>query len=290
MKTTRLPPRQAVILAVAALALASLACSAISRSTPAVSGEKGTATRSPSPTPLALTKARVGHWEGTPSVSFDVAANGDIRNFKMTAFIGTGRCTIEVNEISANADGDFIYTALIEEDNYWPGADRASLKAKNMWPTPVVTGKGAMVEAVRISGVLDTPAALSGKFKILVCGNTQILPAEGKGVEAWSATWKSATPAGTPTKSAQLPAQTVVVVTRVPQPPPTPTTSEPLANTPTAGTPAATALPADNWQRMPDCRAKSTLWSPILLILTCSMQAPARQGQGAGSIKARMPG
>jgi photosystem II stability/assembly factor-like uncharacterized protein len=252
MNVPGLPPRQAVILAVSALALASLACSAIARSTPAVSGKPDTATRPPSPTPSALTQAKAGHWEGTPSVSFDVTANGDIRNFKMISSIGTGRCTVEVNEIPAQADGSFIYTTLIKEDNYWPGADRASLRAKNVWPTPVVTDDGPMVEAIRIGGMLNTPTTLSGTFKILVCGNTQILPAEGKGVEAWSATWKSATPAASPTKSAQPPAQTVVVVTRAPQPSPSPTMSEPLTDTPTAGPPAATALPAGNWQRIPD--------------------------------------
>jgi len=263
MKTTRLLPRQAVTLAVATLALASLACSAIARSTPAAPGEKGTATRTPSLTPLALVKAKVGHWEGTPSVSFDVAANGDIRNFKVTSFIGTGTCTIKVEEISANTDGSFIYTALIEEDNYWPGADRAGLKAQDMWPTPVVTDKGAMVEAVRISGALDTPTTLSGKFKILVCGNTQILPVAGKGVEAWSATWKSATPVASPTRSIPLATEPPatkppVVVTNTPQPSPSPTMSEPLADTPTATEPPAasapeeTPLPAGSWQPLPD--------------------------------------
>ena len=161
MKVSGLAPRQAVILAVSALALASLACSAIARSTPAVSDKSGAATRLPSPAPPALNQAKAGHWEGTSSVTFDVAANGDIRNFKMISFIGTGRCTVEVKEIPAQADGSFMYTALIKEDNYWPGADRASLRAKNVWPTPVVTGDGPMVEAVRINGKLNTPTALS---------------------------------------------------------------------------------------------------------------------------------
>jgi photosystem II stability/assembly factor-like uncharacterized protein len=251
MKTTRLSPPLAAVLAVSMLALASLACSAIVRSTPATRGEANTP-GSASSTPPALVKARTGHWEGTPSVSFDVAANGDIQNFKMISFIGTGRCTVDIEEIPAQADGSFAYTALMKEDDYWPGADRASLRAKNVWPTPVVTEKGPMVEYIRIGGTLNTPTALSGTFKILVCGNTQILPAEGKGIEAWSAIWKSATPAGTPTKSAQLPAQTVVVVTRAPQPLPSPTTSELPADTPTAGPPAAAALPAGNWQRITD--------------------------------------
>jgi photosystem II stability/assembly factor-like uncharacterized protein len=258
MKVPGLPPRWTVMLAVSALALASLACSAIARSTPAVPGKSGTPTGSQSPTPSALTQAKAGHWEGTPSVSFDVAANGDIRNFKMISFIGTVRCTVEIKEIPAQAAGGFVYTALIKEDNYWPGADRASLRAKNVWPTPVMTGDGPMVEAIRINGTLNSSTALSGTFKILVCGNTQMLPAEGKGVETWGAAWKSAIPAGTPTKSAQPPAQTVVVVTRAPQPSPSPTTSEPLADTPTATEPPATGVPeetpssAGSWQPLPD--------------------------------------
>ncbi len=135
MKTIRVSPSQAVVLAVSVLALASLACSAVVRSTPATPGEANTPGPA-SPMPLALTKAKAGHWEGTPSVSFDVAANGDIRNFKLISFIGTVRCTVEVEKIPAQADGSFTYTALIKEDNYWPGGEKrlADAGCDRRWP------------------------------------------------------------------------------------------------------------------------------------------------------------
>ena len=73
MKMTRLSPSQAMVLAVSVLALASLACSAIVRSTPATPGE-GNTPGPASSTPSSPAKAKTGHWEGAPSVSFNVTA------------------------------------------------------------------------------------------------------------------------------------------------------------------------------------------------------------------------
>jgi photosystem II stability/assembly factor-like uncharacterized protein len=204
--------------------------------------------------------AKAGHWEGSPSVSFEVTTSGDIRNFKMAATVGTGRCAIEVEEVPVEADGTFVYVSLIKEDNYWPGADRAGLKAENLWPTPVMTDEGPMVEAVHINGKFDSVTLLTGTFKILVCGNTQFLPAEGKGVETWSAEWKGPAevgeaPVASPTPTMQPPAGTPVPPTNTPMPTPvvTPPPPTPAATIPPAvSAPVAPPSPAGSWQRIAD--------------------------------------
>jgi photosystem II stability/assembly factor-like uncharacterized protein len=212
-----------------------------------------------SPTPEVSPAYRAGHWEGKASVSFDVTDEGGIRNFKIEAPVALSKCVIELERIDVEADGTFVYTTLIKEEDYWPGADRSG----ETWPTPVMTGNGPMVESIRISGEFESPTTLTGTFRILACGNQQYLWVEGQGTETWSAEWKgpeqvAEAPITSPTPGVLPPTWTPVptrpptrlaVVTPTPppsptQPLPTPTHTQPAPSpTPTFTRPAPTPTP-----------------------------------------------
>ena len=112
----------------------------------------------------AAAPLKPGHWEGKPSVSFDVATGGKIRNYKMVAPFGvlaSQTCTIQVDEIAAGPDGDFTIGESSKSSNY-------------------------------ITGKFTNDSTFSGTFKIAACKGqgdkyTVVLKPEEK---PWSAEWK----------------------------------------------------------------------------------------------------
>ena len=128
-------------------------------------------------------RPKVGHWEGEPSVSFEVAPDGDIGNFKMKAFLGTTRCSIEITALPVANDGSFGVKEDISEKQYWlpenltseeRNARKAELKGKaGYWPETVTMEDEVQVEARRIAGRFESADTVAGRFRILVCGETQ---------------------------------------------------------------------------------------------------------------------
>ncbi len=195
-----------------------------------------------------------GHWQGGSAVSFDVLSNGNLRNFKLDAYIpGGSHCKLALDQIVIQPDNTFVYTNLIKESSYWPG-ESDTYKAKGIWPTPVMQGNDAMVEALRINGLFDSTTTVTGTYRILVCEDQHFIWAKGQGTSTWSAAWQGtsepATPSPVPTR-AQLPP----TWTPVAQPTPAPT----MAPTTAAATVAPTLAPkieptsaSASWQPLPD--------------------------------------
>ncbi|MFN8490885.1 MAG: hypothetical protein U0350_25050 [Caldilineaceae bacterium] len=187
---------------------ASIKASASASPTPTVRPPKLTPTQAPTSTPLATPK--IGHWEGKPSISFDLTSAGEISNFKITVSIPQlGDCEISIEKFAiavsaqqqgtrclqdgticfANIikpDGTFMDTAFIKDINV-PETTKSFMKDNNLWPTPVQTGAGEMFEMARISGKFESPTTLTGDYKILICQDQFTTPAEEG---AWQAEWK----------------------------------------------------------------------------------------------------
>lgn len=150
-------------------------------------------TATPTPIPPTSTPTRrpgpqAGHWEGQPSVSFEVTANGHINNFKIVTPLGGGTCTLQLQEeIIIETDGTFVFAESVQMTESMQGF--VDLAKTLGGATPVVTQSdaGQMIEAFNISGKFDTPTNLSGAYRIMICGNNITVPAQ-KG--AWSAEWK----------------------------------------------------------------------------------------------------
>ena len=129
---------------------------------------------------------RPGPWAGD-SVSFDVDADGNLHNFQLKAWIGTGQCGLDVGDVPIDATGEFLYTSLMREAEYWPGADREKFRADNWWPTPLPAPLEEMVERVRITGKFDGTDHVAGAYRILACDDQQWVWAPGMGTETWEA-------------------------------------------------------------------------------------------------------
>jgi hypothetical protein len=60
---------------------------------------------------------KVGHWEGEPSLSFDVTEGGEIRDFEATVPFGAlgGSCTIRIGKLDPK-DGEYVFGDPSEQD------------------------------------------------------------------------------------------------------------------------------------------------------------------------------
>jgi len=179
----------------------------------------------PSPGTAALSSGpQLGRWEGEqPTVSFDLAPNGTLHNFKLVGRLASGTCTITFDELQLGPAGDFQMGNLDEASNH-------------------------------VAGQLTSPTTLTGTYKIKTCKGsgdrvTVVLNPE---VKPWQAAWKgeSAGQGETASKGEsdkQGPATDVAVNPTLPAPTRAPTS--PPARTPTPK--PATAAPASgNWQRV----------------------------------------
>jgi len=109
------------------------------------------------------TAPRPGHWEGEPSVSFDVTSDGNIRNFRIVAPFGvlSGQyCTIEIDEVLVEQQGEFTIGEPSDSPMY-------------------------------ITGKFTSDETFAGTYVIAVCKSgdkfTVVLSPEE---EDWSAEWK----------------------------------------------------------------------------------------------------
>lgn len=58
---------------------------------------------------------KAGHWEGEPSLSFDVTESGEIQNLKMTVPFPMGSCTITLDTIDQE-DGEYVFGDPSDQD------------------------------------------------------------------------------------------------------------------------------------------------------------------------------
>lgn len=70
-------------------------------------------TRTPMPTstPTPLPGPKVGHWEGDPSVSFEIGTDGKMHDFKMEIDLGNNySCNVTTDNIEIDSEGIFKFT------------------------------------------------------------------------------------------------------------------------------------------------------------------------------------
>jgi len=180
--------------------------------------------------------ARAGHWEGDLTVSFDVTAAGDVRNFKIKAPFGVlagQTCTIEIDAIDVGDDAKFT-VGEPEDAPFYVAAE--------------------FIDAIH----------LAGTFKIALCSDGEqysvVLQPEEK---RWSAAWvgSSTGSAGTaaPATEPPVPPATVEVATSTlppstPTPTPTPTSESfpTWTAAPPPPSPTELSLPVASWQPVLD--------------------------------------
>lgn len=67
-----------------------------------------TSTPIPTPTLTPLPGPKAGHWEGEPTVSFEIGIDGNINSFKMEIALGSNStCTVTLDKIEVEANGTF---------------------------------------------------------------------------------------------------------------------------------------------------------------------------------------
>lgn len=150
-----------------------------------------TATVAPAPTTSSAQGAspKVGHWEGEPSVSFDVTSNGKVVNFQMEYPLGsTGYCRFTIEEMAIEEDNTFVFTGLVSPTELSPVVVPIITTISGE-PEIIKTDTGDMIVLQRIIGKFENVDTLTGTGKIWMCEGTAV---EGlsKGIE-WNAGWKT---------------------------------------------------------------------------------------------------
>ncbi len=128
-----------------------------------------TAIPSPTATPTEDPRPKPGHWKGEPSVSFDLAANGEITNFSMKLKLAFSTCTV---------------------------SSQAPIYVQEDWKTfQFVFGDTSLEDANLIRGTFTSRTTLTGSYSSsIICidrstgkGTISISQDEGK----WGAMWNS---------------------------------------------------------------------------------------------------
>ncbi len=176
MKTVSFCPRAVKWMASLTLMIVMASCGSIPN--PVIPLARTLAPQSQSPTQ--------GHWEGTgPSVSFDVTADGAIRDFTLVGSLAMGRCTVKIDEIAIGETGKF------------------------------ESGQ-ADSSPIRVTGELTNPRMFEGKYNIKACKGvgdqmTVVLNPEDK---PWKAEWKGNVSPSTGASSA-LPTTALIETVRI---------------------------------------------------------------------------
>jgi hypothetical protein len=125
----------------------------------------------PTPTPEPPTATptpagpKAGHWEGEPSVSFEVTTDGNIRDFKIVIPFPPSTCTITFEEIMVEADGAFIIPDSLEK----PESPDEEIIDDHLY------------------GKFTDVTAIIGAYKFGLCENNFVMPPSQ---DKWSAEWK----------------------------------------------------------------------------------------------------
>jgi hypothetical protein len=135
------------------------------------------------PTPTLPSGPKPGHWEGIPSISFDVSADGKITNFAMTL----SSCKVAAKALTIAKDNTFV---LSETTPMNPMLEIGFKTIKQPVPEVTKTASGDVVETGHVNGKFDSATTLTGTYKILVCkGPDTVSVALNEG--SWKAEWKS---------------------------------------------------------------------------------------------------
>ncbi len=140
-----------------------------------------------SPAPAA---PKPGHWSyeggaaGEATVAFDLAADGKITNFTMTAPLQGKTCTMNVGQLQMQLqnNGAFVIAYLMAYDEVSTALGPALMSLMKD-----VIKDGQPYEVLHINGKASD-MALDGSFTITVCGHT-MYPAQNTGT--WKAQWKN---------------------------------------------------------------------------------------------------
>lgn len=143
-----------------------------------------------------------GHWEGEPSVSFEVTNDGVIRDFSMRASMGMDTCAITANEIPIEADHTFAISEWRELTDGLRSFIASGVGRGTVAPATKQFGSGEMVESKRIAGQFDTANTLTGSYLITQCEDRIQTVVK---VPTWNAEWKGASD---PSASTTRPAPT----------------------------------------------------------------------------------
>ncbi len=143
----------------------------------------------------AAHRPKTGHWEGDPSVSFEVTDDGNIHNFNMAYSVGAMTCYIKAEKIDVEKDGGFVVKNFIPDADYkFPEGITKEERDKLYRPAAVTIGKNKMVEVQSITGRFDSTSTVIGNFRILVCKDYQqyFFKNDGEALHGkeWSAKWK----------------------------------------------------------------------------------------------------
>lgn len=151
--------------------------------------EQANANVTPVTTSVQGSGPQVGHWEGEPSVSFDVTSDGKVLNFQMKYHMGGSYyCLFNIEEIAIEDDNTFVFTNLIAPTEINPVAVSIMTNISGE-PEIIKTDTGDMIVLQRIIGKFEGADTLTGTGKIWMCEGTAV---EGlnEGIE-WNAEWKT---------------------------------------------------------------------------------------------------
>ena len=141
---------------------------------------------------------RAGHWEGEPSVSFDVTRNGQVHNLEITVPFGLSTCTVTMGE-----------TFIGQQNEITMGEPTGEPLAGTFKATLFITGQ------------FTGETILAGTYRIGICHTTGdkytaiAPPHEG----AWNAEWKSASDPSASTTGPTPTSAPVATATPAPTPP-----------------------------------------------------------------------
>jgi hypothetical protein len=171
--------RKRVYLFILFLILSSLACNA------AIPPKNSTAPNTVQ-TARPTNGPKAGHWEGDPSVSFDVLADGTVQNFKITASAGV-MDTCKLDGAQAKVDGKSL--VLSEWMDYTDSMRAFIVNGVGQGAKQPGTKKGAngeLLESKHIEGIFDTPETVSGTYLITICEDSIYTIVK---LPTWSAKW-----------------------------------------------------------------------------------------------------
>lgn len=145
------------------------------------------------PTPASPT---IGHWEGdNPLVSFDINSDGSISNFEMIVELtALDKCTLDLELTKIEADNSFAITLFAPYETLFSNlsdAERKTLEANNLVPTPMVIDTGEVYKRLDINGNFASPTTVSGTFVIMWCEDRIYYKSSATSPVRWKAEWKS---------------------------------------------------------------------------------------------------
>lgn len=128
-----------------------------------------------------------GHWEGEPSVSFDIGSDGSLQNFQMAASAGQDTCNMEAQGIKVEDDGTFVISEWQELSAGLRGFIDHGVSLGAVKPATRQGDSAEMVESKHVDGKFETPETVSGSYLVTTCEDKMYTTVK---VPTWNAAWK----------------------------------------------------------------------------------------------------